>query len=93
MWEWMKLSDADRKQKCVDDFYRKHGPCCAGCDHWRYINVVVGECTKSAPVSGAERASMLGYESCSLSIDAGHILTQRDHVCGDFLDTHDWGDS
>ena len=29
---------------------------------------------------------MLGFEGMSISIPAGHILTRRDHVCGDFVD-------
>lgn len=75
------------KRKAVDKFYQENGPCCAGCDNWRYINSVVGECIKSAPVSESERTSMLGMESCSMTAGAGHILTQRDHLCGGFVDT------
>lgn len=78
------------KQQHVDAFYRKHGPCCAGCDWWRFHNSVVGECTKSAPVSAAERTAMIGIESPTMDIGAGHVLTRRDHYCGDFIDTHDW---
>jgi len=76
------------KQKYVDHFYKKNGPCCAGCDWWRYHNSSIGECTKSAPVSASERLSMIGIESLSGDIGAGHILTKRDHLCGDFVDTH-----
>lgn len=77
-------------QEAVDAFYMRHGPCCAGCDWWRHINSAVGECTKSAPVSGAERLAMFGIESCSLPPAAGHVLTPRAHRCGDFADTFDW---
>ena len=74
-------------QKTVDDFYKKNGPCCAGCDWWRYHNSVIGECIKSATVGGEQRHSMLGIENCSMTLEAGHILTKRDHLCGDFKDT------
>ena len=77
-------------QKILDDFYKKNGNCCAGCDHWRWHKSVVGDCTKSAPVSGADRVSMLGIQSNSMSIQSGHIMTERSHVCGDFIDTHKW---
>ena len=73
-----------------DEFYIKHGPCCAGCDWWRFFNSSVGECTKSAPVSGPERIAMLGMDGCSLAPESGHILTRREHMCGDFKDTLDW---
>lgn len=77
-------------QDFIDRYYKNHGPCCAGCDWWRWHNAMVGDCTKNAPVCGEERHAMLGIESCSLEMGAGHILTERDHLCGDFIDTHDW---
>jgi hypothetical protein len=81
----------NRTQKVVDDFYQKLGkPCCAGCDWWRFLTSVIGECTKSCPVSGNERIGMLRMESISLEVGAGHVLTKRDHSCGDFVDTFDW---
>lgn len=79
-------------QKAVDTFYIKNGPCCAGCDYWRFYNSVIGECIESAPVSAKERVSMLNYKGFSGKDEAGHILTKRDHYCGDFIDTYDWGD-
>lgn len=82
--------DIERTQRVVDAYYRKHGPCCAGCDHWRWFNSVVGECTRSAPVSGEERMAMLGMKNLSQLAEPGHIVTKRDHVCGEFIDTHDW---
>lgn len=75
-----------RKQAIVDAFYKKHGPCCAGCDWWRWYNTVAGECIRSAPVSGTERVAMLGVSGASLAPEAGHIMTRRDHVCGEFRD-------
>lgn len=78
------------RQEILDRFYWSHGPCCAGCAWWRHISALAGECTKSAPVSGAERMSMLGIESCSAHIAAGHIITERGHVCGEFTDEFDW---
>lgn len=73
-------------QKSIDAFYKKNGDCCAGCDWWHWINSVVGNCTKSDPVSERERLGMLNIENCSLNVGAGHVLTKRDHVCGDFKD-------
>jgi len=84
------MSREQDRRRLVDQFYREHGPCCAGCDWWRFHNSVVGECTRSAPVAGGDRVAMLGMEGCSLPDRAGHILTPRDHLCGEFIDTHDW---
>ena len=75
-----------RTQECIDDFYLKHGKCCAGCDWWRWHNSVAGDCTRSAPVSGRARYAMLGIHGCSLPLEAGHVMTRRDHVCGEFKD-------
>ena len=82
-------------QKRVDHYYRsekKGKPCCAGCDWWRYKNAVIGDCTKSAPVSGLDRIGMLEIHSVSLLVDSGHVLTYRNHVCGDFVDTYEWNE-
>ena len=51
---------------------------------------MVGECRRNAPVSGKERTAMLGFTLCTLSIPAGHVMTERDHHCGDFKDSFDW---
>lgn len=77
-------------QEVVDRFYADRGPCCAGCDWWHHIDSLVGECHKSAPVSGEERTSMLGLSSWSLPLESGHVMTRRDHHCGAFADTFDW---
>lgn len=37
------------RQEYVDRFYWQNGPCCAGCDWWRHINSVAGECERRAP--------------------------------------------
>lgn len=73
----------------VAKFYAAHGPCCAGCDHWRYFNSVAGECVRTAPVPGHERADMLGMVSPSLRVPSGHIMTPREHICGEFSDEPD----
>lgn len=78
---------AVRKQAIIDAFYKQHGPCCAGCDFWRWHNSVVGECIRTVPVPGSERFAMLGVTGSSLLPEAGHIMTYRDHVCGEFRDT------
>ena len=78
-------------EEIIDRFYVVHGPCCAGCDWWAPANSLVGECRRSAPVSGAQRVSMLGMRSPSIQPEAGHIMTKREHHCGDFKDEFDWG--
>lgn len=83
-----KLEDETRK--FVDEFYFKNGPCCAGCDFWHFHSVLIGECHKSAPVSATERLGMIGLESISYPVQAGHIFTKKDHHCGDFKDEFDW---
>lgn len=78
------------RQEFIDAFFWAHGPCCAGCDWWRHLNSSVGECTRSAPVASGDRIAMLGMERASIDIGAGHIMTPRDHRCGEFRDTFDW---
>lgn len=78
------------RQEFLDRFYFSNGPCCAGCDWWRSITPKAGDCTKSAPVSGAERGAMLGIERCTMRLAPGHIVTPHDHKCGDFKDEFDW---
>lgn len=78
------------EQEEIDRFYLQHGKCCAGCDHWQWHNLVAGECTRSAPSVGQERYSMIGLQGISLPVGAGHIITLRDHVCGEFTDSHEW---
>lgn len=78
-------------QECNDRFYWKHGPCCAGCEHWRFgLFIGIGECRKAAPVSGRERGDLLGISGVSARIPGGHPLTFRAHHCGDFQDNFDW---
>jgi hypothetical protein len=78
------------RQEILDRFYWEHGHCCAGCDWWRSISALVGDCTKSAPVSSEERSSMLGIYPSWPPIPAGHVVTPREHTCGDFKDNFDW---
>ena len=78
-------------QELIDQFYVKNGPCCAGCDWWHHANTVAGECRRSAPVPGEQRISMLGMRLTSLAPQAGHVITLREHHCGDFKDEFDWG--
>lgn len=80
----------ERRQELLDRFYTEHGPCCAGCDWWRHLNSVVGECRKSAPVDADQRFDVLNLSYASLRVEAGHILTRREHHCGDFKDEFDW---
>jgi hypothetical protein len=42
------------------------------------------------PVAGHERFALLGVTWTSYPVKAGHIVTPRDHYCGEFLDTYDW---
>jgi hypothetical protein len=74
------------RQSLLDQFYASHGPCCAGCDWWRHYNAVAGGCTRSAPVAGRKRWAMLNITGLSLATESGHIMTRRDHVCGEFKD-------
>jgi hypothetical protein len=83
------------RQEHIDRFYLSRGPCCAGCDWWRSFDVILGDCLRPAPVSNAERWGMTGMASVSicgnhLPPEPGHVVTQRDHHCGDFKDDFDW---
>lgn len=77
-------------QESLDAFYFRHGRCCAGCDWWHSISALIGNCTRSPMVSGIERAAALGILSPSCIVPAGHPVTERDHVCGEFKDEFDW---
>jgi hypothetical protein len=77
-------------QKFVDEFYKNNDDCCAGCDSWRFINSIIGECIKSSPVSSTERMGMIDIQSASITPCPGHVITKRDHVCGDFVDSYKW---
>jgi hypothetical protein len=82
-----------KTQEAADRFYVKNGPCCAGCDWWHHSSSVIGECRKSAPVSSEERYSNVRIDWTSHRFtehEAGHILTNREHHCGDFKDGFDW---
>lgn len=82
-----------RRQEIIDRFYVEHGPCCAGCDWWQHVNSLIGECHKSAPVPAEQRFSMVRIDWHTWRFqepEAGHILTNREHHCGDFKDDFDW---
>lgn len=81
---------ADDDQRAMDAFYWRTGPCCAGCDWWQHLNSRTGLCTKSAPMAGEDRVTMIGMTNVSMQIGGGHPFTERDHRCGDFQDGFDW---
>jgi hypothetical protein len=78
------------RQEHLDAFYHQRGPCCAGCDWWHSLSSLVGECHQSAMVGGIERWAAVGIENCSMPQKAGHVITNREHVCGQFKDEFDW---
>lgn len=80
-------SKKEKIQSIIDAFAKKHGKCCAGCDHWRWHNSLVGDCIQTVPVSGSERLTFVGMSSISAPVAAGHIVTPRDHCCGQYVDT------
>lgn len=84
---------ADRFQETADKFYVTHGPCCAGCDWWHSASSVIGECHRSAPVSAEQRHRMVAPMWNTINFgksEPGHLLTRREHRCGDFKDEFDW---
>ena len=82
---------SDEHQERADAFYWQNGPCCSGCDHWRNINVLIGQCEVTPPgLSGEERAASLGMSGVSIRLASGHALTRREHKCGQFADTFVW---
>ena len=89
MSDWYVRAVAHRQER-MDAFYTAHGPCCAGCDWWHHINSLIGECHRSAPVAGDQRWAMVGIDSISMPLMAGHVMTRREHHCGEFVDTFDW---
>lgn len=85
-----QASRIEAAQERADRFYMTHGPCCAGCDWWYGLNSVVGECRRHAPVPAEQRVAMIGIQGHSLKAMAGHVMTPREHHCGDFKDEFDW---
>lgn len=90
MAEAAERRERGTRQEVLDTFYHRHGPCCAGCDWWHSISSLVGECHQSAMVGGAERWAAIGIENISMPLRAGHVITRREHVCGQFKDEFDW---
>lgn len=81
------MTDIQRTVARIAKFAAAHGRCCAGCDHWNPYNSVAGECTRTAPVGGGvDRVALLGITQTSANIGAGHVLTPRDHSCGEYLE-------
>jgi hypothetical protein len=76
----------------IDRFYVEHGACCAGCDWWAPANSLAGECRRGPPVSAEQRFQMLGITGHSMRrhVGAGHVMTRREHHCGEFKDEFDW---
>ena len=75
----------------LDKFYFAKGKCCACCDYWRTNGIgITGECTNSKIISSKERLGFLGWRNCTLDIGAGHAITRRDYVCGQFKDSFNW---
>jgi hypothetical protein len=33
---------------------------------------------------------MIGIDNCSLAMGAGHVITPREHSCGEFRDNFAW---
>ncbi len=81
---------ADEEQREIDRFFWGSGPCCAGCDWWQHLNTLTVLCTKSAPIAGPDRVTMIGMENVSMQIAGGHPFTAREHRCGEFTDEFDW---
>ena len=85
------MYDAEKElQQHVDTVYWKNGKCCAGCDHWRILNSISGECLKSKIIPAKERLKMVGIENISTDIGAGHAITLIGYVCGNFKDDFNW---
>jgi hypothetical protein len=82
------IASMDMRQ-LIDEYGAINDPCCAGCDSWRWHNSVVGECIKSAILSGRERYEMIGMYNISGGAEAGHALTKREHSCGLFSDNEE----
>lgn len=83
----------DKTQEMADRFYVTHGPCCAGCDWWHSDSALIGECRRSAPVSAEHRHRMVAPMWNTITFGAsepGHLVTRREHRCGDFQDDFDW---
>ena len=77
-----------KEDELVVKFYKENGPCCAGCDNWRYFNPVLGECVKSNMMGHEDRISLLGFKLYTgPRMEAGHMLTGREHHCENFNDS------
>ena len=86
----VELHNEIKEDNMISAFYSENGPCCAGCDHWRYFNCVLGECSRSNLMGSKDRISLLGYKLYTgPDVEAGHALTRRDYHCENFIDSDD----
>lgn len=76
-----------QEDELVIQFYKENGPCCSGCDHWRYFNNVIGECQKSNLMGMSDRLSILGITHWTGPREAGKALTERGYYCESFIDS------
>lgn len=88
----MKSEEAEYTQDQIkaDKFYMENGNCCSGCDHWRGMGGTIGECTNSKIMPWKDIMGFLGWENCTMNGKAGHAITRRDYVCGQFKDDFNW---
>lgn len=78
-------------QEMLDRFYWKHGPCCAGCDHWRALDGFIGECRKRAEqplVESPKRRISAIHARTAMPIS--REVTARHHRCEVFMDGFPW---
>ena len=78
-------------QEKMDAYYWKHGPSCAGCDHWSSEQGLVGYCLNSKIMSGVDVAASMGIISSSAQhMPPSYATTKHDYKCGNFKDEFDW---
>jgi len=77
-------------QEHCDRLYWAHGPCCAGCDHWRSEAGETGECTAAGIASGADVLRSMGITFSSYLPAPGFPSSCATDHCGLFRDDFDW---
>ena len=77
-------------QEECDRLYWSIGPCCAGCDHWRSRNAMIGQCAAAGVVSGADVMRSMDIEWSSYRFPPGLPYTRGESHCGKFRDDFDW---
>lgn len=79
-------NNSEYHQQQADKFYKLNGKCCSRCNHWYMHNHFVGECRKSVLIPVSLALISIETNSCTINESVSNAITNRDYVCGHFID-------